>query len=184
MEEDWRTLALLAGACALFGLAAFGIEAVGLAPVWVPIVLYLAAMVVGGWDAFEDVREGLPRGELDIHFLMLAVAIGAASIGAWAEGALLLFLFSFSGALEHFALHRTRREIDSLFDTAPKTALLVDASGNEREVPVVQVKVGDVLSVKPGGQFPVDAEVIEGKTAADESNLTGEANPVAKLKGD
>lgn len=184
VEEDWRTLALLAGACALFGLAAFGIEAVGLAPAWVPIVLYLAAMVVGGWDAFEDVREGLPRGELDIHFLMLAVAIGAASIGAWAEGALLLFLFSFSGALEHFALHRTRREIDSLFDAAPKTALLVDASGNEREVPVAQVKVGDVLSVKPGGQFPVDAEVIEGKTAADESNLTGEANPVAKLKGD
>lgn len=183
-EEDWRTLALLAGACALFGLAAWGIDSAGLAPAWVPIALYVAAMFAGGKDAFEDVREGLPKGELDIHFLMLAVAVGAASIGAWAEGALLLFLFSFSGALEHFALHRTRREIDSLFDAAPKTALLVDEAGNEREVPVAQVKVGDRIVVKPGGQFPVDAEVIEGKTAADESNLTGEANPVAKLKGD
>jgi len=183
-EEDWRTLALLAAACAIFGLAAWGIGAAGVAPAWVPIALYIAAMLVGGWDAFEDVREGLPKGKLDIHFLMLAVAVGAASIGAWAEGALLLFLFSLSGALEHFALHRTRREIDSLFDAAPKTALLVDAEGNEREVPVSQVQVGDVLSVKPGGQFPVDAEVLEGKTAADESNLTGEANPVAKLTGD
>ena len=183
-EEDWRKLAFLAGACAAFALAAWGIGAAGIAPAWVPVALYVAAMLAGGWDAFEDVREGLPRGELDIHFLMLAVAVGAASIGAWAEGALLLFLFSLSGALEHFALHRTRREINSLFDAAPKTALLVDADGNESEVPVFQVKVGDVLSVKPGGQFPVDAEVLEGKTAADESNLTGEAIPVAKLKGD
>jgi Cd2+/Zn2+-exporting ATPase len=183
-EEDWRTLALLAGACALFGLAAFGIDLAGVAPAWVPVALYLAAMVAGGWDALGDVRQGLPKGELDIHFLMLAVAVGAASIGAWAEGALLLFLFSMAGALEHFALHRTRREINSLFDAAPKTALRIDASGSEREVPVAEVKVGDLLSVKPGGLFPVDAEVIDGKTAADESNLTGEANPVAKLKGD
>jgi Cd2+/Zn2+-exporting ATPase len=183
-EADWRTLALLAGACALFGLAAFGISAAGIAPAWVPIALYIAAMVTGGWDAFEDVREGLPKGELDIHFLMLAVAVGAASIGAWAEGALLLFLFSLSGALEHFALHRTRREIDSLFDAAPKTAMVLDADGNEREVPVSRVQVGDLIAVKPGGLFPVDAEVVSGKTAVDESNLTGEANPVAKLKGD
>jgi Cd2+/Zn2+-exporting ATPase len=183
-EEDWRILAILAATCAIFAVAAWGIDVAGLAPVWVTISLYIAAMVAGGWDAFEDAREGLPKGELDIHFLMLAVAVGAACIGAWAEGALLLFLFSLSGALEHFALHRTRREIDSLFDAAPKTALRIDAAGNECEVPVSEVKVGDLLTVKPGGLFPVDAEIIEGKTAADESNLTGEANPVAKLKGD
>lgn len=183
-EEDWRQLAWLAGICAFFGLAGWGIGTVGLAPAWVPVALYVVAMVAGGWDAFGDVREGLPKGELDIHFLMLAVAIGAASIGAWAEGALLLFLFSFSGALEHFALDRTRREIDSLFNAAPKTARLIDAEGNEREVLVSQVQVDDLIAVKPGELFPVDAEIIDGKTAADESNLTGEANPVAKLKGD
>jgi Cd2+/Zn2+-exporting ATPase len=105
-------------------------------------------------------------------------------IGAWAEGALLLFLFSFSGALEHFALYRTRREIDSLFDAAPKSATLREPSGEERQVPVVTVNVGDVVVVKPGAQFPVDAEVIQGKSAADESNLTGEANPVSKIVGD
>ena len=93
----------------------------------------------------------------------------------------MLFLFSFSAALEEYALHRTRSEINSLFDAAPKVATLKDAMG---EVPVAAVQVGDVVRVKPGGQFPVDAEVVEGNSAADESNLTGEANPVTKLQGD
>lgn len=182
--EEWRMLAVLAGICAIFGLAGWLSSSIGAGPAWLPIALYLIAMCAGGWDAFVDAKEGLPRGELDIHFLMLAVAVGAASIGAWAEGALLLFLFSFSGALEHFALYRTRREINSLFEAAPKTALLRDVSGELREVDVAEVKVGDVIVIKPGALFPVDAEVIAGKTAADESNLTGEANPVSKLQGD
>jgi Zn2+/Cd2+-exporting ATPase len=184
VHEDWRVLGVLAGVCAILGVAAWGMEFTGAAPVWVPITLYVGAMLAGGWDAIGDVKERLPKGELDIHFLMLAVAVGAASIGAWAEGALLLFLFSFSAALEEFALHRTRSEINSLFDAAPKTATVRDDKGDEREVPVAWVKVGDIVLVKPGAQFPVDAEVIKGKSAADESNLTGEANPVPKLKGD
>ena len=183
-EEDWRVLAVLAGTCALFGIGGAVLSGMVGLPAWLPIAFFIAAMIAGGWDAFGDVCEGLPKGELDIHFLMLAVAVGASAIGAWAEGALLLFLFSFSAALEEFALHRTRREIDSLFDAAPKVATLKDADGSEREVPVEMVQVGDVVRVKPGAQFPVDAEVLEGKSAADESNLTGEANPVSKMKGD
>lgn len=182
--EDWRVLGVLAGICAILGVAAWGIETVGTAPSWVPIVLYIGAMFAGGWDALGDVKIGLPKGELDIHFLMLAVAAGAASIGAWAEGALLLFLFSFSAALEEFALHRTRSEIDTLLDTVPKTATILTKSGDEQTIPVEQVSVGQVVIVKPGALFPVDAEILSGKTAADESNLTGEANPVPKLKGD
>ena len=182
--EEWRVLGLLAGGCAVLGISGFMVSTVEAAPAWLPVIFYIGAMIAGGWDAFEDAKEGLPKGELDIHFLMLAVAVGAALIGAWAEGALLLFLFSFSGALEHFALYRTRREINSLFDAAPKSATIRDASGGEREVPVSAVNVGDVVVVKPGAQFAVDAEVIKGKSAADESNLTGEANPVPKFIGD
>jgi Cd2+/Zn2+-exporting ATPase len=182
--EEWRVLGLLAAGCALLGISGWMVAAVPAAPPWLSVALYLGAMLAGGWDAFEDAKQGLSKGELDIHFLMLAVAVGAAAIGAWAEGALLLFLFSFSGALEHFALYRTRREINGLFEAAPKFAIVRDAGGGEREVPVAAVNIGDVVVVKPGAQFPVDAEVICGKSAADESNLTGEANPVAKLKGD
>ena len=115
---------------------------------------------------------------------MLAVAVGAAGIGAWAEGATLLFLFSFSGALEHYALGRTQKEIRSLFRDAPKTATALDAGGNETEVSVEKIRAGARLLIKPGGQFPVDAELVKGTTAADESNLTGEAAPVEKNIGD
>src|SRR5439155_13824672 len=95
---------------------------------------------------------------LDVHFLMLVVALGSASIGAWGEGATLLFLFSFSGALEHYAMGRTHREIRSLFKSAPKAATLLDVQGGERAVPVEQLQPGMRLLIKPGEQFPVDAE--------------------------
>lgn len=182
--EEWRFLAVMAALCAVFGISGFALSFVEAVPGWVSIVLYVLAMVTGGWDAAVDVREGLPKGELDIHFLMLAVAAGASSIGAWAEGALLLFLFSFSGALEHFALYRTRREIDGLFDAAPETANVISEGGEEHEVPVKEVRTGNEVVVRPGEQFPVDGVVTDGKTAADESALTGEANPVSKLEGD
>lgn len=182
--EEWRWLAVMAGLCGLCGGVAWGLDAMDLGPSWLVIALYVVAMLAGGWDAAVDAWEGLLEGELDIHFLMIAVAVGASSIGAWAEGALLLFLFSTSGALESFALYRTRREINSLFKAAPKRARRKGKDGQEEDIPVQKVAVGDLLVVRPGEQFPVDGEIVEGKTAADESNLTGEAQPVAKLKGD
>jgi Cd2+/Zn2+-exporting ATPase len=115
---------------------------------------------------------------------MLAVAAGAAAIGAWAEGAMLLFLFSLSGALEHYALGRTQKEIRSLFRDAPKTAICINERGVESELPVAQIRPGARLLIKPGAQFPVDAEIVKGGTAADESALTGEATPVEKRVGD
>ncbi len=131
-----------------------------------------------------EVWERLHKRTLDVHFLMLAVAAGAAFINAWAEGATLLFLFSFSGALEHYALGRTQKEIRSLFRDAPKTATSIDSNGNEKEVAVEKIRAGARLVIKPGSQFPVDAEIVKGATAADESNLTGEAMPVEKKVGD
>jgi len=95
-----------------------------------------------------------------------------------------VFLFSLSGALEHFALGRTQREIRSLFRDAPKFAILLDEQGRQRELEVEKLTSGMRLLVKPGSQFPVDAEIVKGETAADESNLTGEAGPVAKGIGD
>lgn len=182
--EEWKKLAVLAGACGILGLAGWFFSWTGLGPGWLPVLLYVGAMATGGWDAFSDVREDLPKGKLDIHFLMLAVAVGAAAIGAWAEGALLLFLFSGSGALEHFALYRTHREINSLFESAPKNATLRTEDGGEREAPVDSVVANDIVVVRPGEQFPVDAKIVEGQSAADESTLTGEANPVPKMLGD
>jgi Cd2+/Zn2+-exporting ATPase len=132
----------------------------------------------------QDVWERLKKRAIDVHFLMLAVALGSASIGAWGEGATLLFLFSLSGALEGFALGRTQREIRALFREAPKFATVLDPGGQERELQVEKLRHGMRLLVKPGAQFPVDAEIVKGQTASDESNLTGEVTPVAKAIGD
>jgi Cd2+/Zn2+-exporting ATPase len=177
--DEWKLQMVAAVLCGVFGLlAAFVVPAPF--KVWV----FMAAYLAGAWFPAEEVWERLQQRILDVHFLMLAVAAGAASIGAWAEGSTLLFLFSLSGALEHYALGRTQNEIRSLFRDAPKTATLIDAGGNETEVAVEKISTGMRLLIKPGAQFPVDAEIAKGTTAADESNLTGEAEPVEKKIGD
>lgn len=183
--EDWRVLAALAGLCGLLGISAFFVQLFfSTAPAWLVPTLYLLAMVAGGWDAARDAIPGLFKGKFDIHFLMLAVAVGASLIGAYGEAALLLFLFSTAGALEHFAMHRTRREIDSLFRLAPKTANRRDPlTGQEQAVPIEMIERGDVLILRPGDTVPVDGTIIEGNSAIDEASLTGEAHPVEKTTG-
>jgi Cd2+/Zn2+-exporting ATPase len=177
--DEWKAQLVAAVLCGLFGLGAHVFRAQPLS-----LAGYLLAYLAGSWYTVREVWERLQKRAIDVHFLMLAVAAGSASIGAWSEGAMLLFLFSLSGALEHFALSRTQREIRSLFREAPKSATLMDEAGHEREVPVERLRPGMRLLIKPGAQFPVDAEIAKGQTACDESNLTGEATPVAKAIGD
>ncbi len=180
--DEWKTQLAAAILCGLFGLAGFFLGRFGHPTL--SVLSFIAAYLAGGFYPAEEVWERLRKRTIDVHFLMLFVAVGAASIGAWAEGATLLFLFSLSGALEHFALGRTQKEIRSLFRDAPKVATVIDPQGNEREVKVELLKPGMRLLIKPGGQFPVDGEIVKGNTAADESNLTGEATPVKKAVGD
>jgi len=177
--DEWEWQLVAAGLCGVSGLSA-----VLLPPGKIQVALFAATYVAGGLFPAEEVWERLRQRVLDIHFLMLAVAAGAACLGAWAEGATLLFLFSFSGALEHYALGRTQKEIRSLFREAPKTATVLDARGVETEVAVEKIHMGARLLIKPGAQFPVDGEIVKGGTATDESNLTGEATPVEKKVGD
>jgi Cd2+/Zn2+-exporting ATPase len=177
--NEWKWQLLAAGLCGVFALAAWFL---GDRPY--ALAFHLAAYVAGGWFATIEVWERLRHRVLDVHFLMLAVAAGSASIGKWDEGSVLLFLFALSGGLEHYALGRTQREIKSLFRSAPKVATVLDARGGEHETPVEQLCPGQRILVKPGALFPVDAEVVKGRTAADESNLTGEAVPVEKGLGD
>ncbi len=177
--DEWKAQLAAAVLCGLFGLSAFLFRAYPLSTLG-----YVLAYVAGSWFTVQEVWERLRQRAIDVHFLMLAVAMGSASVGAWGEGAMLLFLFSFSGALEHFALGRTQKEIRSLFREAPKFATILDERGQEQEIEVERLRPGMRLLIKPGAQFPVDAEVAKGQTASDESNLTGEAAPVEKGVGD
>ena len=181
-HEEWRLMAALAAGCFLFGVF-------GLLSEWLlhnkdaATVLYLLAYLCGGWDAAGDAWERIRKGQLDVHFLMLSVAVGAGIIGAWREGALLLFLFSASGAMEHFAMGRTKKAIDALFRGAPKTARVL-RDGREDQVPVEQLAPGMTVLVTTGEQIPTDMEILKGESACDESNMTGEAIPVPKRPGD
>lgn len=183
-EEDWRPLAIQATACACLGLGAVAAEGVLGLPDAVRLLLQVGALVAGGWDAAIDTWKGLLRRRVDIHFLMLLVAVGATLIGHWAEGALLLFLFSAAGALEAYALSRTRAEVGALMSAAPKEADQVLSDGSERSLPIDAVEAGMLLRVRPGALIPVDGEVVEGSTSVDESSLTGEAMPVGKEPGE
>jgi Cd2+/Zn2+-exporting ATPase len=178
-ENEWKGQLVGAALCGITGLAAWKLGNSGAA-----LAAFAASYLSGAWFPAIEVWERLRERQLDVHFLMLAVALGAAAIGALEEGAALLFLFSLSGALEHYAMGRTHREIRSLIRTAPKEATVLDAQGTEQRHPVDQLATGMRLLVKPGELFPVDAEISRGTTAADEANLTGEANPVEKGVGD
>jgi Cd2+/Zn2+-exporting ATPase len=181
--EEWRALALQAAICGVALVAGWALGRSEAVPHEMVHALFGVSMISGGWDAARDAWDNLKERRLDVHFLMLAVAAGAVAVGAWEEGALLLFLFSTSGALEHYVLHRTHREINALTKAAPKLARVVLPDGSMEERAVKLLRVGDVIQVRPAELFPVDATVLEGETAADESTLTGESVPVDKGKG-
>jgi Zn2+/Cd2+-exporting ATPase len=179
--RDYRVMLALAGACGLSALAGFVLQRAQLNSGLVA-AFFVIAYISGGWFATQDVWRGLKRGRIDVQFLMIFVALGAALVRAWTEGATLLFLFSLSNALEQFANHRTNKAIESLLKTAPKRALRRE-NGAWIEVAIDQVQPDDELLVQAGELFPVDGLVIEGETSADESALTGESLPVAKRPG-
>jgi Zn2+/Cd2+-exporting ATPase len=183
-EQEWRMLRNLAIVCGVAGIsgALVGHFVPGLP--WLAKALFLIGLVTGGWDAAIDTWANLRKREIDIHFLMLAVAIGAMFINAWGEAVLLLFLFSASGAMEEYALDRTQREVSALLKTSPKRATIVRADGTEEEVAIEALRIGQRVRVKPGGAFATDGVVVQGKSASDESALTGEATPVEKNLGD
>ena len=147
------------------------------------LVWVTGAYLFGGWDLTGKVWQGLRAREFGTDFLMWLVAFGAVFVGEQAEAAVLLFLFSASGAMERFAYGRTRREISSLLDHAPKLARLID-DGKEREVAVAELRPGQRVRVTANEQVPVDILIERGESACDEAMLTGEAEPIPKSRGD
>ncbi len=172
----------LAGAALLAG---YLIERLGTGDAMaLPFALYGVAYLAGGWEATRDGVRQLTRGRLDIDFLMVVAAIGAALVGEFAEGALLLFLFSLGHGLEHVALDRARRAVTALGKLAPKRARIRAADGTEREVPVEEIAIGSVVVVRPGERLAADGTVFEGRSGVDQSPLTGESMPVDKGPND
>ncbi|MBG7608543.1 MAG: cadmium-translocating P-type ATPase [Verrucomicrobia bacterium] len=144
--------------------------------------LYAGAYFFAGQEGVKSAIASLRERVLDVDVLMVLAAIGAAIVGAPFEGALLLFLFSFSNVLQRYAMERTHRAIESLLTLRPDEAL-VKRDGKTVKVAVEDLEIGELVVVKPGEQIPVDGELFEGETQVDESSLTGESMPVSKHAG-
>jgi Zn2+/Cd2+-exporting ATPase len=149
---------------------------------WLPLGV---AYLVGGRRIAVDSWEGLLERRLSIDFLMGAAAAGAALVGSPLEGAVLIFLFSLSNTLEHYALGRTRQAISRLMDLRPAEATLVDDGGRETgRVAVDDLVPGNAILVRPGERIAADGRVRDGRSAVDQAAITGESLPVSKGVGD
>ncbi|WP_047865394.1 heavy metal translocating P-type ATPase [Rubrobacter aplysinae] len=146
---------------------------------WVPLGFYFAAYFFGGFYTLREAVEKVANRQFEIDFLMLVAATGAAILGEWAEGALLLFLFSLGHSLEGYAMGRARRAIEALGELAPQTAV-VRRDGGQREIAVEELVVGDTVIVKPNERLPADGFVTSGESSVDQSAVTGESVPVDK----
>lgn len=179
-----RELTWSLGAAA-FLLAGFGLEHWLGAPLGLVVTLYLCAYLLGGLDLVTHWSKAVTSGRItfDIDLLMLLAALGAAVLGAWAEGAFLLFLFSLAHALEHAAMGRARDAIRALGDLAPRSATIQRGEATV-SIPVEQVRTLDIVIVRSGESIPVDGEVTAGTSSVNQAPITGESVPVSKSSGD
>jgi Cd2+/Zn2+-exporting ATPase len=163
---------------ALLGIG-FGLTYIEAVPSWVSLSLYIGAYFFGGFFTAKEAIQTVAKGGFEIDFLMLVAAIGAAILGEWAEGALLLFLFSMGHALEHYAMNKARKSIAALADLAPKTAL-VKRNGKTEEVGIEELSIGDIIVVKPNSKISADGVIVSGTSSVNQAPITGESVPVDK----
>ena len=149
------------------------------------ITLYIIAFLIGGYaKAKEGIEETINAKELNVEMLMVFAAIGSAIIGYWAEGAILIFIFAISGALETYTLNKSHKEISALMELQPEEAWLVQDDGSDLKVLTDSLAVGAILLVRPGERIPVDGKVTSGATSIDMSAINGESIPATKKVGD
>lgn len=168
--------------CAILALLAWNADRLGLTALEMPF--YLAAYVIGGYHkAWEGLQTLLKERDLDVDLLMVVAAIGAASIGYWLDGAILIFIFSLSGALEGYTMEKTNNDIRSIVKLRPETATVLRGA-TEIQTKVAELQKGDLVLVKPGERVAADGLVQSGVSAINQAPITGESIPVNKQTGD
>ncbi len=153
------------------------------APAWLILTLNIVSYLAGGFYGARNALNSLLRERrIDVDMLMILAALGAASINQWHEGAILLFLFSLSNVLQDYAIGRSRQAIRSLMKLYPNEAK-VRRNGEIATLQLDQIRHDDIVLIQPGERIPVDGIVADGRSAVDESPITGESMPVDKLPG-
>lgn len=145
--------------------------------------LYILAIIIGGYDLFKEGFSDLIKLDFSMESLMTIAIIGAAFIGEWAEGSIVVILFAISEALERFSMDKARQSIRSLMDIAPKEAL-IRRNNVEQLVSVDKIEIDDIMIIKPGQKIAMDGLVINGHSSVNQAAITGESVPVEKQLDD
>jgi len=145
--------------------------------------LYILAIIIGGFDLFKEGFSDLIKLDFSMESLMTIAIIGAAFIGEWAEGSIVVILFAISEALERFSMDKARQSIRSLMDIAPKEAL-IRRNNVEQLVSVDKIDIDDIMIIKPGQKIAMDGFVINGHSSVNQAAITGESVPVEKQLDD
>jgi Cd2+/Zn2+-exporting ATPase len=155
------------------------------APASAAITLHWIALAIGLVYGSKAAFEAAKTQFVDIDVLMVAAAVLAAAINHPAEGALLLFLFVLAGGLEELAMEKTTRSVEALHKLMPTKAERWDSvAGAWTPAAPESLQPGDRVRVRPGEQFPADADLTVGRTSIDQASLTGESQPRTAETGD
>lgn len=153
-------------------------------PGWLILTLNLTAYIAGGLFGAKTALESLfNERKIDVDMLMVMAALGAAVINQWHEGALLLFLFSLSNVLQDYAIGRSRQAIRGLLKLHPSQAT-VRRDEKKVIVNIQDIRLNETVLIEPGERIPVDGIILNGRSAVDQSPITGESMPVDKTPGD
>ncbi len=178
-QVDWEfRRTILSG---LFLLLGYGLEKLG-GTMGFFLILYFIAAVLGGWGNFRKAARALPRANFNMSVLMSIAVVGAMIIGEYEEGASVAFLFAVSEMLESWTMDKARRSIRELMDIAPKVAT-IRRNGLETDLPVEEIRVGDVMMIRPSEKIAMDGTIVKGESSVNQAAITGESMPVEKGPG-
>lgn len=179
VSSSHKTELYFAILCGIFLLMGFLIEKLTSLSYWIFVSTYMISYFFGCYFITIEAFKKIIKGAFDIDFLMIAAAAGAFYIDKWAEGALLLFLFSLGHALEHYAMNKAKKSIEALSNLSPKTAL-VKKNDTLVEIPIKNLCINDIIVVKPNTKIAADGVIILGTSSINQAPITGESMPVDK----
>lgn len=153
-------------------------------PNFVYLLCFGISYLIVGFDIVKEAIEGIIHGDVfNENFLMGIASIGAFAVGEYTEGCAVMFLFTIGEFLQSLAVQKSRKSIRDMLELKPE-AVTVLRNGKETEIPPQDVKIGELMIIKPGEKLDIDGKIVDGCAEIDMKALTGESIPVSKTVGD